>query len=64
MDFIEHGLGMRLVLVRLRAERIEEALVFAGGQQAPFDAELFHVPVKPKPSISTPTEPTMLALLT
>ena len=42
VDLVDHRLRIGLVLLVLRRERIEHALVLAGGEQAALDAELFH----------------------
>jgi protease-4 len=42
VDFLQHGLGVLLMLFGLRAERVEETLVFTRRQQTPFNAQLFH----------------------
>ena len=42
MDLVEHLLRIGSVRRVLRAERIEETLVLARGQQAAFDADLVH----------------------
>jgi hypothetical protein len=42
VDVVEQQLRVLLVLGVLRREGIEEALVLAGRQQAPLDAELVH----------------------
>mgnify|MGYP003529884748 CR=1 FL=1 len=42
VDLVDHRLGIGSLLLVLRRERIEHALVLAGGEQAALDAELFH----------------------
>jgi hypothetical protein len=64
VHLIQHALGEHPVLLGLGAERVEKPLFSPAVISRRSTPNFSMSPVKPKPSISTPMLPTMLALST